>query len=516
MKNFSLIFLMCFSIGLEAGNAVGANAAAAQAYANSSAANINTASSNLASLSEQLNGVNLAPGLWTQGLLSSLETSLCGANVNLDAQGNVTTGGLLIDATGNYTNCTGGAVPIYNSWSSGVSCWQQYIQNLTIHKDWQQAYDACATNIGTVTNANLPAGCNLSGDFYTSLDALNAQANALFSAITDVIGCDAVAATDTAPAIAAKPNQLNILNSYVTQMNEAFTALFNFMNCKDPESTVNQIISLGSNIANVLKPANTSSYEAYVACYNNFRLGGQKETCAVGQLGAANFVPAPCSQELQAYFNNWTQFTAATEQVMNLLLDYQPYDTVVYGQQNIIPSAAIQCILPNLCTGDPSNVNNCSYSLPKLTVDTETYFNNMTAALNNILSLSKTYDPIIKSANSRITAILNQVNLLSKNIETMTDPSTGKIQAIFAQCQKDTDKYIAELKKQQVLLTIFSSVIGNILGMVMISLSGGIGISLLPELLMAVTMIPQVNSATIGALTQILSQDLANKIEPIQ
>jgi hypothetical protein len=200
MKNFSLIFLICFSLALEGADA---GAAAAQTYSNSANHNINTVRDNLLSLNSELNGMALGPNSRTSGLLSNLEWSLCGANVDLDQSGNITNNGLIIDTAGNYTNCNGGAAASYEAWANNVTCWQKYIQGLTNNADWKDAYDICAVDTGVINDT--ADNCVLSGNFYSNSVNLANLSNAVFNQITNVIGCSAVAAV---PAVAATAVQL--------------------------------------------------------------------------------------------------------------------------------------------------------------------------------------------------------------------------------------------------------------------------------------------------------------------
>jgi hypothetical protein len=313
---------------------------------------------------------------------------------------------------------------------------------------------------------------------------------------------------------------LRVVNSLVTQINAQFAYLFNYMNTNDPENTVSQIVSLSKNIVNNLQPPVTDSYNNYSKCYNanqvpnNNSSTGYSEACYQNwPPTASNFIPAPCSQALQTWISNFEILTTAYENLINLLLDYQPYDASVYAQ-NTISSGVVGCILPQLCI-DNAGKYNCTYSIPMVTADFDEYVNNVTSSLNTINVLYDQYKPFIASSNIRISALYNQLKVLSIGIKDITDPNAGQIQAIFTQCRNDTVKYQQELEKQQIIGEVFSGVIGMILGTTLVAMTGGLGITILPQLMMALTMIPQINNDTIGLASSILGQDIASQIDPI-
>ena len=516
MKNLSLVLLICFSPILQdltaASNAASyAAAAAAQTYANSSAGVISTATNNLKGYNETLNGVNLG-SFWTKGLLSDIEVKLCGANVILDASVNVTSNGLSIDATsGNYTNCNEGATGAYNTWLGSVTCWQNYIQGLTTNKEWEDAYDACVAAVGGVnscgdactaaTETGEPADLIAGDNFYYQIGCIDniGQSNVI-NVLSDILG-------------STGPN-MNAVNDTITDMNNALTAALNYMGSKNPEDSINQVQSIATNINNNLNPLVQNSYNAYITCYNNNWENG-KETCWSNWVSPTNFTPAPCASALQTWLSDLSQLTSANEQLLNFLTDLYPYGItdLSYGQR-VIPTDLVSCILPNLCTYTDGQYN-CSYSVPEVNGDLGVYVEKVTADINTVNALYSTYHPFITSSNARVTAIMNQIQLLGKGISQINDSKTGQVQAILSQCTSDIAAYQAQLAKREAIVEAVSQVLGMILGFATIEFTGGLGIAFLPQILMVLMMIPQVNNATIGALSTDISEKIADAAVPV-
>jgi hypothetical protein len=106
MKNFSLTFLLCFSLVLQGAD----NPATIQQYADSLTAQV---TSNISNIDTYINAMNNS--------LNNAEIAICG--IGMDDAPNAATGApLLIDSgSGNYTNCNGGGFKDYISWSGPIT-----------------------------------------------------------------------------------------------------------------------------------------------------------------------------------------------------------------------------------------------------------------------------------------------------------------------------------------------------------------------------------------------------------
>ena len=478
MKNISLIFLLCFSIGLQG---FPINPAPAQNYANSAKAKMTADFNILASDYELLSN-----------LVSSMESTLCGIDAN--------TGGLNIQTNGagtsspsySYTNCNGGAMASYNSWASQISFWADTISNIGDH--WEDGYDACAVSYTGASGYDTNFYADLaSSTVVNDISNVNAALNSIY-------GCTPNN-NPTTPYSASNPNPCPVVmpNNYQNAQN----LVQNMLNALDDLTNLIDITGL-SEKASAVTNAN-AAFNTAISNFNNCK--NSQNNCASCPCCFAEFDLA-----MKAFENQ----NSLTLDLFETLLTYFPYQgsvsTVIQFGGSLNGGSCgpvscydnfISCINPGRCNSAGTNCT--GYEFATVNFDeggAVAQANNYATNINNV---SNDYLNKIQAMQVRLGALTGQLNIFTNGVQKVYKQMNDTQNT----CQTDIKNYQAEVAAT---MDVLNFIISNVIGIGLIEFTGGLGVFGLSQLVMVLMAIPQVNQATVGAMSQFLSQQIASGI----
>lgn len=439
-----------------------------QKQANSAAGQVSSAQAILANDYNQL-----------VALVQSMENTLCGANVE---------SGLAVGGTGAYTNCTGGATAAYLQWAQEypqiINYWNGIIPNLTSEDDYSDATDACTTSYGGKTG------------FFPAINAQQNNLNIIQSAFTSIIG-----------------NIPNTVGGDIAQANTQIGAMLTVLG-----TLTTSIIGNGSTVNEIAQNQQSSSVALYGSDGTGNTSGSDYEfkqcyNATVNTYYCSPQPPAsPCATQLQTLLTDFSNWTSATIALFEQLKIYEP---TLQGSYNASPDADIMntigCYLPSACnpaiTADDfvNMVANCNYIIPELNFDIPSAVTSFTNSLNAAYQLNTEYyssssNPPgkLNQINARLNSIVGQLKLIGSGMQSINNTTQPILTTLAADCKYD-------IKEYQQQMEIAGILIGIIVGIAAFELAGIIGGPALEGIIQILQMVPPVNNATFGALTQILT-----------
>jgi hypothetical protein len=479
MKNFSLIFLMCFSVGLQG----------------VSPGEMNTIS---AAAQEMLNVVQQK---WSTSfpeltaLLDTMETNLCGVVVSgasTDANDNyvngssglqITVGGTNTNPTYSYTNCTGGAMSNLSLQAAQINYWGNIINN----GDWETGYNACATNYQN--------GSRVDGSsFYSDIPAINAYTTEIQTQINTII------AENVNADGSSNPSNYDLASTMTN--NTLFTLASSLSNTQNFNTT--QMFTLYSAIGSQSGSYNGSAAQQYNAAAANFT------SCYNAAISGGATCPTStpfCSDEFSDYLAAVQGYAAAEEAFFDFMLKYVPNLGCKYSiKTQAAPMVA--CLLPSKCswTTDANGAKVCNYDAPFFTFaeNVNTVTQRLDTLVNTVLKASQNYSNQLQTAYTRLQAIVSQINnVLVPGIKS----NQTALQAIVTTCKSDVAKEAQ------------ADLAGKIIGMVLVA--GGILIALpalgaiapeLGEFAMALTATPTFGTDVFTPTQNFLSSNITKGI----
>lgn len=500
MRNLSLVFLMCFNVGLQAGIPHG-NPGAAQHYTNTAQGKINSYQASLESDYESLST-----------LMNNMEIAMCGINAD--------SGGLIVESSGSgntatysYSNCNGGAMGYYNSWSNQVNYWANIINTATSNSAWTTGYDACiATYQG-------PSGYNT--DVYSDLNSAEVigYVNNMAKNINSIVGCTHNANpsspyNDTTNPDACPvdlPSNLLAVGNTDTSNNQKIGLIQNMITTMDNLSNAINISGLQdqAKTINATWAQYVSFYNAYVTCYNNNH-------------SSWNALKA-CATIFENYLDSYETEVSAMIALFDALL---PLLNDVSGTYAMEPEpASIVCWLaPERCLECDSSGSNCqkgsgSCDLKQSPTPCQYSIGNFTnfdinGTLQKISNYVQSANNTVKNYNSqlvvmknRLSALINQLQIFNTNVTNVQN----QITQINTNCK--TDIYEYEANKSNTIFTVIDMIVGAIITIPFISFTGGLGGPALELLTMLLLQQPAINNNTFGAISGIISQDITQAIQ---
>lgn len=502
MKNFALIFLMCFSLCLEGSKFT--PIAPSRQQATSALAQIKTAQNDIAAYSEALSG-----------LLDQFETTLCGATSGLS----LTPGGSLSisSSSGNYTNCNGGDIAFYNSVETEITGWIATLNNVNYHTGSADCTNA-ATGILTASQQAYASMQQISNDM-TNIVNLMGQPGTYGQ----------VSVTPSGQVVAYGPGVITVngLGDAISSTLQSISAYLNAQAVLDASAALNAVIA-----------KEDSAFDAYSACYNKASHAGtpysnlnlSSYTCNGGScLTNGTYW---CPQIFLQYLISWEAVFPFYKALYVLLAKYQPTDianatltpvssdTVKYFYPTIASDPAMLSQSPAICTAAGCNINSMSignYGDATCTAATTTcgnmpsscmgtlngYVCGIVDDLTEINNLSTNTSSEFANTKIRVQALNNMLTTVAGNVKN----SLSQLGSVVNNCKIDISKQQAYLKAIEMGISMGLGLLTNILVFTGI---GALGIPMLSEVLTIVTAVPAINNYTLGKITGLEAATVIN------
>lgn len=489
MRHFSLILLMCFSLGLQAIN-IPHGASSAQHYTNTAASQVSSFQDNLASDYETL-----------QNLMNNMEVAMCG--INADNGGlTINTTGSGANATSSYANCTGGAMGYYSSWSNQINYWAGVISTATKNSAWTSGYDACITTYAA------PSGYNTNVFNDLSSETVVGYVTNMSDSINQIVGCTHNA-NPTTPYSATNPDPCP------NDLPNNLLAVANTDSTKGPIGLIQNMITTMDNMSNAINlpglqtQAQTinntweqynTAVKTYTDCFNNNRSSWSNLQV--------------CTTDFENYLNAYETEVNAIIALFDALLPLLPTVSGTYSLEAepasiVCALAPERCVVPdtacNTCVNDGTcNNSPCQYSVANFSnFDINGSLQQVTNYVQSANNTVKTYTSNVNVMQNRLSALMNQLQTLNTNISNVQNT----IQQINSNCKTDVAEYEAS-QQPGIGFQIVDFIVGNIITMPFIEFLGGLGGPGLELLANILLMMPAINNASFGPITTIISQGI--------
>ncbi len=518
MKHFSLIFLMCFSLNLQA-----FDINSIQKYAESGAGKIAAITMTLAQY-----------GQMAESLLSDIENELCGS-VSYDANVIPQSGGLTFNSDGSYANCNGGYVGTYTTINGHVTNWMNVISTAST----DNGSNICTTEYFPDTNSLVTAITSLNNNLENIIAMVGSKSD---TSSGTVAGID-YNITQILDNFAANTNAASILSAAKAMTEASYSpAISAFTNsngtgcydnatatCKaNPQYAGNQTVCLASN------------YKEYNPLVGNAVDG----YCGAGTVGPCPAVPwCSCdvlTNTLTAMFNLFDK----SEAFFNALMDFQPYAYIdiinttlskglftlscpdIYTKFPAHCSAAedtaygaikypsSQCsygymtansLVGGIDCSQPANINN-----PNCLNVVAGYIGYIQSQLNDIQTQVDVFNTqYFSTIHQRLKAVLLELKVLDSGISNILN----NLNSLNSTCNEDINE---ALSKYNLVSGIVNGIMSVIITTGIMVVTAGLAVPFLPLVVGALTALPDISKYTTGLLSTFITNEIVPKpVTPI-